>query len=320
MNRQVVNDVLTFNSHTAYSYLLSKIGINFDVCPAWDYESRVLPNNFNLITLKEAVENIRKGKYKTIITHEKKDLLLILKNINYIKDNKVNVIYTIHGRYHRGGIANKRHYRIAKFIFKEFLKSIVKLYDISIVFITPCVKVSWNMDGFVITPGQDIAEFEDSDFSINKLLVVGNNLHRHYFRFSLLNKIVKKFPIDIVGFNPKIPISKKAKNFEELIYSYKTHKAYLYLANEPEEGFNLSLLEAMASGLPVITMYHPTSPIIHGYNGLVAFNEKEYMEYCEELLNNDSLAKVLGKNAKETIKTQFSIQEFARKWKYVIER
>lgn len=315
-----MNKVLSFNSHTAYSYLLSKTGFNFDICGKWDKDERPIPSNVHLVNLDEAIANIKNKQYKTIITHHRKDLFTVLKYLK--KDDSVKLIYVTHGRYQRRGTNNSNIHKIAKFGYKHLLKILKKIYNINFVFITPCSKVSWDMDGFVIMPGVDINDFKESDFSINKLLVVGNNLHRHYFRFNLLKKLLKAFPteIDVVGFNPKIPESKKAASFEDLLSNHKTHKAYLYLADEPEEGFNLSLLEAMASGLPVITMYHPTSPIIHGYNGLVAFNEEEYFKYCDTLLKDENLARKLGQNARETVKIYFSINEFTKKWRYIIEK
>lgn len=313
-----MSNILSFNAHTGYHYLLSKTGLKFDICGKWNTDERPVPKNFTIISLEQAVANLKENKYNVILTHTRKDLFVALKHMN--RSIQTKIIYVFHGRYQRAGISGSELYKFAKFGYKQFLKMIENIYNIEFVFITPCVKVSWGLDGFVITPGIDINDFKESDYSVNKLLVVGNNLHRHYFRFDLLKDIIGKLPISVVGNNPLINVAKKAQNFSELIEYYSTHRGYLYLADEPEEGFNLSLLEAMASGLPVVTMFHPTSPIIHGYNGLVAFNEKEYIDYCKLLLNDIDLAKQLGKNARETVKVQFSIDEFIRKWKFIISK
>jgi hypothetical protein len=310
-----MSKILSFNTHTGYHYLLSKTGMEFDICGKWDTDERPIPENFTIVSLDQAVENLKEGKYSVILIHARKDLFTVLKHID--RSTQAKVIYVFHGRYQVTGTGGKIH-KIAKFGYKQILKIIKNIYNVKFVFITPCAKVSWGIDGFVITPGIDINDFRESNYSVNKLLVVGNNLHRHHFRFNLLKEIIRKLPISVVGYNPLIDISKKARNFSELIEFYSIHRAYLYLSGEPEDGFNLSLLEAMASGLPVITMFHPTSPIIHGYNGLVAFNEKEYLDYCRLLLNDIELTKQLGKNAKDTVKIQFSIDEFVRKWKFVI--
>jgi glycosyltransferase involved in cell wall biosynthesis len=311
-----MSKILSFNAHTGYHYLLSKTGLEFDICGKWDKDERPIPENFTIISLDQAIVNLKEGKYSVILTHARKDLFIVLKHIN--RSIQAKVIYVFHGRYQRTGTSGGKLYKFAKFGYKQILKIIKNMYNIKFVFISPCIKVSWGIDGFVITPGIDINDFKESDYSVNKLLVVGNNLHRHYFKFNLLRDIIGKLPISVVGYNPLIEIAKKARNFSELIEYSSRHRAYLYLADEPEEGFNLSLLEAMASGLPVITMFHPTSPIIHGYNGLVAFNEKEYLDYCKLILNDMDLAKQLGKNARYTARVQFSIDEFIRKWKFII--
>ncbi len=312
-----MNKILSFNSHTGYSYILSKTGMQFDICGNWDSEERPLPVNYNLITIKQAIFNIRRNQYNVILCHKRNELFKVLRYVN--KRNYLKIIFVIHGRYQRTGISGAKLYRIAKFSYKQMLKAIKKIYNLDFVFITPCVKQSWNINGFVIMPGIDINDFSESDFSANKLLTVGNNLHRHYFRFNLLQEVAKELPITIVGYNPSLKIAKKAQNYAELISYYKSHNAFLYLADEPEEGFNLSLLEAMASGLPVVTMFHPTSPIIHGYNGFVSFTEKEYIEYCKVLLKDNNLAMKLGHNALETARIYFSIEEFVRKWRKIIE-
>ncbi|MEM4068041.1 MAG: glycosyltransferase family 4 protein [Candidatus Micrarchaeaceae archaeon] len=313
-----MNTILNFNRHTGYSYLLSKTGLEFDTCSKWDIDERPLPSNVNLISLDEAVINIKNSKYKTIISHYRKDFFMVLKYLKRTSD--VKLIYTTHGRYQRSELHPNYLHRAAKFGYKNILNIISKTNrNIKFVFISPCAKMSWGINGFVINPGIDINDFSISDFTADKLLVVGNNLHRHYFKFNFLKNIEKKIPTSIIGYNPYLEAAKKAENYNDLISYYKSHNAYLYLADEPEEGFNLSLLEAMASGLPVVTMFHPTSPIRHNYNGLVAFNEKDYIDYCNLLLKDNILAQQLGKNARETVKNFFSIDEFIRKWRYVIE-
>lgn len=312
-----MNRILTFNSHTGYHYLLSKTGLDFDVVN-WNTDERLIPKNFNLIQLDQAIQNIKQNKYDIVLSHKRDDLFFILRNIK--RKSKIRIIYVIHGRYQRSGVSGGAFHKIAKAGYRQLLKFLSKLYNLELVFITPAVKVSWELNGFVITPGIDINDFAESSMSLNKLLVVGNNLHRHYFNFDFLKNISKSIPLSVVGYNPYIENCNKAKNFLDLLGYYKTHKAFLYLANEPEEGFNLSLLEAMASGLPVITMFHPTSPIIHNYNGFVAYSENEYMDYCKQLLQDETLAKKLGHNARETVKIYFSINEFVRKWRYVIEK
>ena len=77
-----MSKILSFNTHTRYHYLLSKTGLEFDICGKWDTDERPIPENFTIVSLDQAIINLKEGKYSVILTHTKKDFFIVLKHIN----------------------------------------------------------------------------------------------------------------------------------------------------------------------------------------------------------------------------------------------
>jgi len=190
---------------------------------------------------------------------------------------------------------------------------------VTFVFISPSVESSWGLRGAVITPGIPIEEMGEWNGVLKTLLVVGNNLHREHFDYTTLLKLADQVPVKIVGENPQIPGAAPASSWDELKSYYSQCRAYVNLTREPEDGYNLATLEAMASGMPVLTLAHPTSPVQDGYNGLVAQNFTELVAKAHLLLENWDLARRLGEKAKETIAKRFGMEVFVNRWRVLIE-
>ncbi|MGY8765961.1 MAG: glycosyltransferase, partial [Nitrospinaceae bacterium] len=103
--------------------------------------------------------------------------------------------------------------------------------------------------------------------------------------------------------------------FGDLLDHYRSMRMYLHTTTEKyEDGYNLSLLEAMAVGMPVITTSNKTSPIINGVNGYQSKNLDYLRERTQELLDNPFLAKALGQKSREIVMEKFPISKFLGLW------
>ena len=110
----------------------------------------------------------------------------------------------------------------------------------------------------------------------------------------------------------------KVKSFPKskmpLVYS----SADIYLHASRYESYGLSLLEAMAQGLPVVSfdVGIASEAVKDGYNGFLIpkgdFNLFE--KKVEELITNKFLRKKLGKKARETIEKKFSIAKMVNEY------
>ena len=72
-------------------------------------------------------------------------------------------------------------------------------------------------------------------------------------------------------------------------------------------GQQIKIVEAMAHGLPVVATGYAskTSPIIHGENGFVANNVKEFADYCVRLWKDPELCRQMGEAARITVREKF---------------
>ena len=90
------------------------------------------------------------------------------------------------------------------------------------------------------------------------------------------------------------------------------------------EGLSNSIMEYMASGKPVIaTDYGGNCELIkHGFSGyLVSRNDPSLFEaYIHRLLDDVELASILGKNGRNTITDEFSINKMVNRYKNLYNR
>ncbi len=126
------------------------------------------------------------------------------------------------------------------------------------------------------------------------------NQRKNFAEFILKNNLEEK-----VKFFDSLPT-------QDLIDLY--FEAEVYVQPSHYEGFGLTLLEAMASGTPVISADNTSLPEVAG-NAALFFNsknEKELKEKLEEILNNKNLQKELIQKGFENVK-RFSWKDSAEK-------
>ena len=79
-----------------------------------------------------------------------------------------------------------------------------------------------------------------------------------------------------------------------------------------------AMLEAMQMGMAIVTVDNPSSPIIHGVNGLIGKNRDELIAHCRFLLANPLEVDRLGGTAAATVERDFSQARFLDVWKQVL--
>lgn len=89
------------------------------------------------------------------------------------------------------------------------------------------------------------------------------------------------------------------------------------------EGTSLSCVEAMASGLPIVTTPAGGLPnlVIDGYNGfLVDIYNQDISPYIKVLIDYPNLAKKMGERNVEIVKSSFSKDMWKKKWINLINK
>ncbi|MBN2230796.1 MAG: glycosyltransferase family 4 protein [Candidatus Thorarchaeota archaeon] len=90
------------------------------------------------------------------------------------------------------------------------------------------------------------------------------------------------------------------------------NQSRIFIYPSREEPFGLSIVEAMACGVPVITtnVFGPSEIVTHNENGLMISPDslKELVDSIRSLLQDDNLQKRLGVNARRTAESRFNIK------------
>lgn len=174
----------------------------------------------------------------------------------------------------------------------------------------------------VIYYGIDTNEFNNYNGNTKKILTVVNDyrLREKVTRYSLYQEITKGFEADNYGRQDDGLPSPITMDYEHLKQIYRDYAIFLDTANHSP--LSMSMLEAMATGMPVITTYHDDMSLIiqDDDNGIISNDIGYLREKMKELLVNPKECKRLGDNARETIKQKFNIPQFIEKWERLIKK
>jgi glycosyltransferase involved in cell wall biosynthesis len=111
---------------------------------------------------------------------------------------------------------------------------------------------------------------------------------------------------------------------EMLLLLYKIADLFVLPSTTLAESFPLVLLEAMSSGLPIITTTIGALPEIVGYGKAAKLvrprDSEELAEAILQLITNEELAKEYGKNSRRMVLERYSWRIVYQKYKLLFER
>lgn len=136
--------------------------------------------------------------------------------------------------------------------------------------------------------------------------------------FTLWQQLTQGIPVKVLGDNPGL--SKPAESPESLAQAYG--EAAIFLNTSLASPIPMSVLEGMAAGCCVISTATSQIPkfITHGYDGLISNNPHELRAFLEQALQDESLRRRLGENARRKICEKYSLDQFVRRWNDVFEK
>ena len=283
--------ILSFNWHEPYLCLLAHIGFEFqivepEIAPGkfrrWDENMRPIPENVKLISQVRAQEMLEFGEFDLVIAQNIKDLATL-------RDYSLPKIVVFHNC-----LTTEIRLGREKVNREDYLEKIsLFLQDVHKVFISEKKRCDWGMTGEVILPGLDVSDYGRYQGDKDTVLQVGNMLLERdlMMGYSLSKEIVGDHPLTTLGMNPNIPGSRLSRGFQDLLEHFRSSRVYINTTvDEFEDGYNLSMLEAMATGMPVVSSWNASSPIENGKNGYIS-KDSGYLNRCiNSLLKNFKIA------------------------------
>ena len=310
--------LLTFNCHEAYVHLLGKLGLPMDVIDGlpgrytscWDGRMRPVPASARLVQLEEALAD---GRYDVAITHNITDLLA-LRALALPKILVLHVDLRARVREEPGA----HDVPLMQRQVREYLNGIGAVA----VAVSKTKAESWGQACLVIAPGADPDEYRGYEGSRAVALRVANQVlaRRERFEWDAHLGIVAGHPSVLVGHNPGIEGAAAASSWDDLRQRYREHRAYVHTAGLGlDDGYNLGVVEAMMTGMPIVSLALPESPVRDGDNGYVSDDVSYLNHRLGELLRDRGRAHELGRRARETACECFSIAAFVQGWRGAIE-
>ncbi len=313
--------ILTFNSYQTYCYGLSRIGGRIFIVhkipgkeiKRWDINIRPCPDNIIPVSMPQALEMYEKGRIDLAVCHNISDLM-------EVSDWQIKKILCIHETV-RGRIMTERSgigHRDWNKMVRAYLQNIK---DVHLVFVSEKKAKDWDLNGTIIELGVDPCDYYGYSGRTPNALTVSNGfkLRGKILGFNIHRQILESRPYELVGLDPAIPTSRPAANWGDLKEKYRQNRVYVYTAlEEYEDGYNTAMLEAMATGMPVVSYLNNSSPITNGINGFIS-DDIQYLREClDGLLNDQNKAIQLGKAARRTVIEKFGIDQHVRKWRNLL--
>jgi len=313
--------VLTFNFHEPYLWLMAKTGLDFTVgqyrdpplARAWHNKYRPTPTNMSLVDEPVWKAALRAGDFDVVVAQNETNAATL---IGYdvpkllVCHNRKTFLKTTVG-------ADTENPEEA---YEKLLQRLQEHFRF--VFISASKRGDYGIPGDVVLPGIDVDEFGGYTGEIPKVLRVGNMMRDRDLMFDVefQEKVCQGVATRVAGFDPLIPGAEEAESFEDLLRLYRAHRCYLHVTRqEYEDGYNLALLEAMACGMPIVSLANRTSPLTDGVDGFVSEHAEVLRGRVWELMDNDDLARAMGVHARETVAAKFPITAFVEDWRRVIE-
>jgi len=315
--------VVTVNSHQPYLHLLAGLDHRFTVVDRglpgcgcrWDEQVRPLPDGFRTASLPDATRRAGRRPFDVGLAHNMTDLLALRR----LCRNPVLIIHTtLTGRaiYERSTVSPRR--------YRSLVEQVLAKTGTRVVFVSLLKMRTWDgLPGEVIRFAVPESEYHGYSGRRESILRVSNLQDRRevLLHHSLQQEALRGLPTTLLGHNPGLPGARAAGSWQELKGAYRDYRCFLVTNDqELEDGYNLSLLEAMTTGMPIVTTPHPSSPVRHGVEGLVGETAAELRGHCRRLLADRELAVRLGRAARATALERFPYVDFLARWQRKLDQ
>jgi 2-polyprenyl-3-methyl-5-hydroxy-6-metoxy-1,4-benzoquinol methylase/Tfp pilus assembly protein PilF len=313
--------ILTFNFHEPYLCLMARLGLPMTVglyrdppfAREWQTRFRPVPPVYTFVEEQVWRGDLAAGRFDLVITHNE------LNAANLYKCG-VPAILVCHNRRSflettvSGDPAEGR----AK--YEALLAQLQEKF--SFVFISESKRDDYRLPGRVIRPGIDVDAYGGYRGDVAEVLRVGNAMRARNLMFDVdfQETVCRGIPHRVAGEDPAIPGATPSESFDHLLDLYRSRRCLLHVTRqEYEDGYNLAMLEAMACGMPVVSLANRTSPLTDGVDGFVSDDASVLATRLQALLDDVELARTVGARGRETVARAFPMEAFLENWRTAIE-
>jgi len=280
----------------------------------WDARMRPAPANVSVISQTDGLNNLDRQLYDLVVCHNFADMALVdgcPAPIILLFHNKLTTEIAI------GADTVKR---------DNYMADVIKLAKKAdmLVFVSESKRDDWGFANMlkdshtmVILPGIDADDFSEYQGDIAKALRIGNFMKEREatLGYTTQEKIIEGFDYTLLGVNPDIERCVVPKSYEDLKSYFVHHRFYLNTTVDGfEDGYNLAMLEAMASGMPIVSTANTTSPVTDGVEGFISDDPDYLRSKIGELMADQDLARRMGAMAKIKVMEMFGIDKFKTAW------
>jgi hypothetical protein len=302
--------ILSFAWDDRLLALLARQGDDWDVVPqtAPDREApwrlfRRLPENAAVVSLPHAHARLRRGEYDLVVCFGLHDLA-------DLEPAGTPILLVMTGTPELARVLG----------ITKPLKA--ALGTVTSVFLSEVSRRAWGCGGEVVPLGLDLNHYGPYSGNRAEVLVVAHlgtllpeTINRPVLqratsglRVTGVDSAIRDTPDQTPGGRPWI------------LDAYARHRTLLD-TTPPwcRDGQHLSVLEAMATGQPVVTVPKPLSPVVTGLSGFVEDDPTRLHQRLLELLSDQDLAVRLGANARRTVMARFPAAPFRERWRDLVD-
>lgn len=292
--------------------LLARQGDDWEVVPRTTLDreapwrlARRLPPNVTVVSRARASKSLGRNDYDLVVCHGPSDL-------DDASGSDAPILFVVSGTPQLAEVLG----------LHGTLEDKLRNSSATPVFLSDESQLEWGWDGEVIPLGLDVADYGPYSGERPEVLVVGHlgSLLPETIDAALLERATAGLPVRrtdrAVGENADRGVSGRPW----LLDAYSTYR--LLLDTSPpwcRDSQHLSVLEAMASGQPVVTIPKPNTLIVNGTNGIVDADPARLHQHLLELLSDQPLASTLGAEARRTVAARFPVAVFRNRWRHLVD-
>jgi glycosyltransferase involved in cell wall biosynthesis len=314
--------VLTFNSHQSYIHLLATalpwtLGVVTPRFPSGSigtWNARIRPLQENIRIYPTVGDALNASTWDWVLLHNVHDLI-------DARDLPLPKVFLFHGTLSGRILQDKS--RIDRNLYVKNLQLLLSANKARIVYISELKKYDWGIPGDVIAHGIDCSFYGGYRGDIRGVLQVSNHLKERggMLGWNVHEEVCRGLPAIVIGENPGIRTGRTAESWDDLREQYRSYRIYLNTSVYPyEDGYNLALLEAMATGMPVAAIRNESSPVRDGMEGIVGSTTEELKRKVESLLEDPAACRHLGAGARKRVQEIFPISGFRAAWQALAGR